>query len=171
MFFNWPIASFCNSMLLLLVLCTLCFLDDKSTHRITGYWKNIVFPRNLSHPHFLQCFCLFSSTWKMGQCELGTISVITMVVNFFHLIILGISKYDVIRSFNNIFCSFQMFKEHFAEDAGISETDRIWVRGWFPVIFELSCIISRCKLDVRTRLLFSIILRQSPKTVTALRVS
>ena len=45
----------------------------------------------------------------------------------------------------------QMFREHFAEDAGISESDRIWVRGWFPVIFELSCIISRCKLDVRTR--------------------
>ncbi|XP_065062368.1 brefeldin A-inhibited guanine nucleotide-exchange protein 2-like isoform X1 [Rhopilema esculentum] len=46
-----------------------------------------------------------------------------------------------------------MFKEHFVEDAGINETDRIWVRGWFPVIFELSCIISRCKLDVRTRAL------------------
>jgi len=46
-----------------------------------------------------------------------------------------------------------MFREHFAEDAGISESDRIWVRGWFPVIFELSCIISRCKLDVRTRAL------------------
>jgi len=46
-----------------------------------------------------------------------------------------------------------MFKEHFSEDAGISETDRIWVRGWFPVIFELSCIINRCKLDVRTRAL------------------
>lgn len=44
-----------------------------------------------------------------------------------------------------------MFKEHFAEDAGISETDRVWVRGWFPVVFELSCIINRCKLDVRTR--------------------
>lgn len=46
-----------------------------------------------------------------------------------------------------------MFREHFSEEAGISETDRIWVRGWFPVIFELSCIINRCKLDVRTRAL------------------
>jgi len=44
-----------------------------------------------------------------------------------------------------------MFREHFAEDAGITDTDRVWVRGWFPVIFELSCIINRCKLDVRTR--------------------
>jgi len=29
--------------------------------------------------------------------------------------------------------------------------DKIWVRGWFPIFFELSCIINRCKLDVRTR--------------------
>lgn len=33
----------------------------------------------------------------------------------------------------------------------ISEDDRVWVRGWFPVLFELSCIVNRCKLDVRTR--------------------
>jgi brefeldin A-inhibited guanine nucleotide-exchange protein len=29
--------------------------------------------------------------------------------------------------------------------------DRIWIKGWFPILFELSCIVSRCKLDVRTR--------------------
>ena len=46
---------------------------------------------------------------------------------------------------------YQMFKDHGIEDAGISEQDRIWVKGWFPVLFELSCIINRCKLDVRTR--------------------
>jgi brefeldin A-inhibited guanine nucleotide-exchange protein len=33
----------------------------------------------------------------------------------------------------------------------MSESQRIWLRGWFPIIFELSCIINRCKLDVRTR--------------------
>jgi brefeldin A-inhibited guanine nucleotide-exchange protein len=27
----------------------------------------------------------------------------------------------------------------------------VWVRGWFPVLFELSCIINRSKLDIRTR--------------------
>ena len=32
-----------------------------------------------------------------------------------------------------------------------TDSDRIWVKGWFPVLFELSTIISRCKLDVRTR--------------------
>ena len=44
-----------------------------------------------------------------------------------------------------------MFKEHSSEDAAVSEADRVWVKGWFPVLFELSCIINRCKLDVRTR--------------------
>jgi brefeldin A-inhibited guanine nucleotide-exchange protein len=39
------------------------------------------------------------------------------------------------------------------EELGVAEADRIWVRGWFPILFELSCIVSRCKLDVRTRAL------------------
>lgn len=48
----------------------------------------------------------------------------------------------------------QVFKEHGSDvefSQSVSEDGRIWVRGWFPVLFELSCIISRCKLDVRTR--------------------
>ncbi|KAL3103638.1 hypothetical protein niasHS_000274 [Heterodera schachtii] len=31
------------------------------------------------------------------------------------------------------------------------EGQPVWLIGWFPIIFELSCIINRCKLDVRTR--------------------
>lgn len=47
-----------------------------------------------------------------------------------------------------------LFAEGMMEDCGIvSEEDRAWVRGWFPLLFELSCIVSRCKLDVRTRAL------------------
>ena len=46
-----------------------------------------------------------------------------------------------IRVYPFLFPFVQMFKKHFAEDAGIREADRIWVRGWFPVIFELSCIM------------------------------
>lgn len=33
------------------------------------------------------------------------------------------------------------------------DEDGVWVRGWFPLLFELSCIVSRCKLDIRTRAL------------------
>lgn len=54
----------------------------------------------------------------------------------------------------------------FAEHAGLEgepgapEEDRVWLRGWFPLLFSLSCVVSRCKLDVRTRgltVLFEII--------------
>ncbi|KAL4236729.1 Brefeldin A-inhibited guanine nucleotide-exchange protein 1 [Mactra antiquata] len=45
----------------------------------------------------------------------------------------------------------QMFKEHTGDDLNVPESDRVWVKGWFPVLFELSCVINRCKLDVRTR--------------------
>ncbi|XP_022089529.1 brefeldin A-inhibited guanine nucleotide-exchange protein 1-like isoform X3 [Acanthaster planci] len=46
----------------------------------------------------------------------------------------------------------QMFREHVGDhETPIDEEDRIWVKGWFPVLFELSCVINRCKLDVRTR--------------------
>ena len=31
------------------------------------------------------------------------------------------------------------------------DPDKLWVKAWFPIMFELSTIISRCKLDVRTR--------------------
>ena len=50
-----------------------------------------------------------------------------------------------------------MFKEHSSEDGGIPESDKVWVKGWFPVLFELSCIINRCKLDVRTRFVYGTI--------------
>lgn len=36
-------------------------------------------------------------------------------------------------------------------DVAVSEEDRVWVRGWFPMLFSLSCVVNRCKLDVRTR--------------------
>nr|XP_013798254.1 PREDICTED: brefeldin A-inhibited guanine nucleotide-exchange protein 1 [Apteryx mantelli mantelli] len=43
------------------------------------------------------------------------------------------------------------FKEYTSDDMNVAPEDRVWVRGWFPILFELSCIINRCKLDVRTR--------------------
>ncbi|KAJ8664573.1 hypothetical protein QAD02_006235 [Eretmocerus hayati] len=47
-----------------------------------------------------------------------------------------------------------LFAEGMMDDNGmVSEEDRAWVRGWFPLLFELSCVVSRCKLDVRTRAL------------------
>ncbi|XP_078254240.1 brefeldin A-inhibited guanine nucleotide-exchange protein 1 isoform X1 [Rhinoraja longicauda] len=45
----------------------------------------------------------------------------------------------------------QAFNEYTSDDMNVPAEDRVWVRGWFPILFELSCIINRCKLDVRTR--------------------
>ncbi len=45
-----------------------------------------------------------------------------------------------------------IFIEKSGEDIkNIPECDLVWMKGWFPILFELSCIINRCKLDVRTR--------------------
>nr|NVI78055.1 Sec71 ortholog [Cucujiformia] len=38
-------------------------------------------------------------------------------------------------------------------DVTVAEGDRVWVRGWFPLLFSLSCVMNRSKLDVRTRAL------------------
>lgn len=47
----------------------------------------------------------------------------------------------------------QQFAEHtgMEVDINVLEEDRVWVRGWFPMLFSLSCVVNRCKLDVRTR--------------------
>ncbi|XP_065355614.1 brefeldin A-inhibited guanine nucleotide-exchange protein 2 [Calliphora vicina] len=47
----------------------------------------------------------------------------------------------------------QLFAEHagMENDISVAEEDRVWVRGWFPMLFSLSCVVNRCKLDVRTR--------------------
>nr|XP_005992094.1 PREDICTED: brefeldin A-inhibited guanine nucleotide-exchange protein 2 [Latimeria chalumnae] len=45
----------------------------------------------------------------------------------------------------------QVLREYTSDEMNVAPGDRVWVRGWFPILFELSCIISRCKLDVRTR--------------------
>ncbi|XP_013112476.2 brefeldin A-inhibited guanine nucleotide-exchange protein 1 [Stomoxys calcitrans] len=49
----------------------------------------------------------------------------------------------------------QLFAEHagMENDISVAEEDRVWVRGWFPMLFSLSCVVNRCKLDVRTRAL------------------
>ncbi|KAL3063881.1 hypothetical protein OYC64_000243 [Pagothenia borchgrevinki] len=45
----------------------------------------------------------------------------------------------------------QALREYTSDDMNVAPGDRVWVRGWFPILFELSCIINRCQLDVRTR--------------------
>ena len=52
-----------------------------------------------------------------------------------------------------------LFSEYSNDDLkNVPEEDRVWVKGWFPILFELSCIINRCKLDVRTRFALMLLL-------------
>merc|ERR1719192_956395 len=38
----------------------------------------------------------------------------------------------------------ELFSAHQVEESGnIPDMDRIWIKGWFPILFELSCIVSR----------------------------
>ena len=34
------------------------------------------------------------------------------------------------------------------ESGNIPDMDRIWIKGWFPILFELSCIVSRYNILV-----------------------
>ncbi|CAG9761800.1 unnamed protein product [Ceutorhynchus assimilis] len=66
---------------------------------------------------------------------------------------------EAIRLVRSCACSVASAPNLFAEHGGmeteiiITEDDRVWVRGWFPLLFSLSCVVNRCKLDVRTRAL------------------
>nr|NVI78066.1 Sec71 ortholog [Cucujiformia] len=55
----------------------------------------------------------------------------------------------------NVYDSPHLFAEFggMENDVTVTEEDRVWVRGWFPLLFSLSCVVNRCKLDVRTRAL------------------
>lgn len=61
--------------------------------------------------------------------------------------LLQLKKTNVI----NLSLLLKAFREYTSDDMNVAPEDRVWVRGWFPILFELSCIINRCKLDVRTR--------------------
>uniref|UniRef100_A0A3P9Q8D3 ARF guanine nucleotide exchange factor 1 n=1 Tax=Poecilia reticulata TaxID=8081 RepID=A0A3P9Q8D3_POERE len=56
----------------------------------------------------------------------------------------------------------QAFKDYTSDDMNVAPEDRVWVRGWFPILFELSCIINRCKLDASS--LFHILSHYMMKT-------
>nr|NVI78036.1 Sec71 ortholog [Cucujiformia] len=59
------------------------------------------------------------------------------------------------QSASYVYESPQLFAEFggLENDVSVTEEDRVWVRGWFPLLFSLSCVVNRCNLDVRTRAL------------------
>lgn len=131
-------------------------------HNIKSGWKNV-----------FSVFHLAASDEDEGIVELAFQTTATIFEKYFHATI--DSFQDAVKCLSEFACnaSFpdtsmeairlirncakyvyenpEMFKEHSSEDGSIPESDKVWVKGWFPVLFELSCIINRCKLDVRTR--------------------
>lgn len=131
-------------------------------HNIKSGWKNV-----------FSVFHLAASDEDEGIVELAFQTTATIFEKFFHATI--DSFQDAVKCLSEFACnaSFpdtsmeairlirncakyvyenpEMFREHSSEDGCIPEADKVWVKGWFPVLFELSCIINRCKLDVRTR--------------------
>lgn len=131
-------------------------------HNIKSGWKNV-----------FSVFHLAASDEDEGIVELAFQTTATIFEKYFHATI--DSFQDAVKCLSEFACnaSFpdtsmeairlirncakyvyenpEMFKEHSSEDGGVPEADKVWVKGWFPVLFELSCIINRCKLDVRTR--------------------
>ncbi|KAM7451901.1 Brefeldin A-inhibited guanine nucleotide-exchange protein 1 [Porites harrisoni] len=131
-------------------------------HNIKSGWKNV-----------FSVFHLAASDEDEGIVELAFQTTATIFEKYFHATIDSFqdavkclsefacnasfpdTSMEAIRLIRNcakyVYDNPEMFKEHSSEDGGIPESDKVWVKGWFPVLFELSCIINRCKLDVRTR--------------------
>jgi brefeldin A-inhibited guanine nucleotide-exchange protein len=60
---------------------------------------------------------------------------------------------EAIRQLRNCASAVADSPELFVNPQEEGEEPQIWVKGWFPVLFGLSRIINRCKMDVRTRAL------------------
>ena len=57
-----------------------------------------------------------------------------------------------------------MFQKHTVEESIVETQDRVWVKGWFPVLFELTIIVNHCMLDVRARYVYAMWFKSKYKT-------
>ena len=104
----------------------------------------------------LCCYFLISKMYiksceMLVHCVMYSWSLEACLLVYWRVLIDLVMWLPKIGCHNNTEPRFQLFREHNMEDINVPEEDRVWVRGWFPLLFELSCIVSRCKLDVRTR--------------------
>lgn len=97
--------------------------SEKNTHRATLIAGSFMDAVN--------CLAEFASNSFFPDISMEAISLLRMCANHVHE-------------------SPELFEDPEEESP---DEPKIWVRGWFPVLFGLSRIINRCKLDVRTRAL------------------
>lgn len=105
----------------------------------TGKIVNVLYKKQFhimidSFPDAVKCLSEFASNARFPDISMEAIRLLRTC---------AVSVHD----------SPQQFTEHtgMENDINVLEEDRVWVRGWFPMLFSLSCVVNRCKLDVRTR--------------------
>ena len=87
-----------------------------------------------SFQDFVKCLSEFGCNPNYPDISMAAIELIRRCAKY-------VSKHQ------DKFCQSDMIENSDKND----KNDRVWIRGWFPVLFELSCIINSSKLDIRTR--------------------
>ena len=87
-----------------------------------------------SFQDFVKCLSEFGCNPNYPDVSMAAIELIRRCAKY-------VSKHQ------DKFCQSDMIENSDKND----KHDRVWIRGWFPVLFELSCIINSSKLDIRTR--------------------
>uniref|UniRef100_A0A1I7SE97 DUF1981 domain-containing protein n=1 Tax=Bursaphelenchus xylophilus TaxID=6326 RepID=A0A1I7SE97_BURXY len=125
-------------------VCAIAALDQRaeiveSAFKITSDIVNNVFPEHFvelldSFQEAIKCLSEFAGNTDFTDTSMEAIALIRSAAT------LVSQNADVIN-------------EHLSDDdlALEQSTQKVWMKGWLPIIFELSRVINRCKLDVRTR--------------------
>ena len=101
----------------------------------------------------VKCLSEFGSNPNYPDCAMDAINLINTCAKY---VSEHSDKFDSITELNSQNSS-ELQNNH---QDHVPKSDRVWIRGWFPVIYELSNIINQSKLDVRTRsltILFNIV--------------
>ena len=150
------------------VQCVAQLVQAKAANIRSG-WKNIFFVFSLAASDMDQNIvdCAFSTTKLIFEEHFSEKNHhrATLIAGSFMDAVNCLAEFACNSFFNDISmeaihqlrqCATHVHKtpEFFvgAEDKD-GEEPTIWVRGWFPVLFNLSRIINRCKLDIRVRAL------------------
>lgn len=156
----------------LVVRCVQQFVEARSEALRSG-WRNILaILAAASHEPPLANIA-FPVAIKSAQCLLGTDIRLHSLAPSWNDLVKCLGDFAVrsdehsmealkfMREASNIVANKELSHEIFEKDNISSEEklpdlpseDRIWARAWFPLLFELTAVITRAGLDVRTRAL------------------
>eukprot|EP00123_Amoebidium_parasiticum_P018333 comp24173_c0_seq4/m.44178 comp24173_c0_seq4/g.44178 ORF comp24173_c0_seq4/g.44178 comp24173_c0_seq4/m.44178 type:complete len:1844 (-) comp24173_c0_seq4:350-5881(-) len=144
----------------MVVRCLANMVQGQAQHIRSG-WKNIFFVFSLAalDPHSATVHLAFSTTSKIFT-EHGTLFVDTAFVDGVNCLVefacnrsvmgLSMEALDLLQR-----CAVPMVPGlvQYPADHVYNDDDRVWVQGWFPILFGLHRIMTRCPLEVRTRAL------------------